>query len=186
MFLNNFFWRPLSKVIPLTKYLINLFYGNEGQSLRVLEGCVLSAIDDIGVLCPAATSYWISTFPVRLHFPYTEKLIFTYKGFVAWDTSEGCTQRSFPEPKPKSKCRKWNQRRTLWCNQARGFPMAALSANLVHWQCQGVQVCPSFQCLGREGRRVEVGSIEIVTICYISVFINQWAADLCLRGPPVE
>jgi len=43
-----------------------------------LKGSVLIAVDDIGVLCPAATSFWISVFPVRLHFPYTETLIFKY------------------------------------------------------------------------------------------------------------
>jgi len=44
----------------------------------------------------------------------------------------------------------------------------------------------SFQCLGREVRRVDVGSMEIVTMCCISVFIDRWAADLCLKGTPVE
>jgi len=39
-----------------------------------------------------------------------------------------------------------------------------------------------FQCLGREGRRIKVGSIEIVAMFCISVFINRWAADLCLGG----
>jgi hypothetical protein len=54
MFLNNFYWRPHSKVVPLTKYPINFFYGKEGQSLTILEISVLIAIDDIGVVCPAA------------------------------------------------------------------------------------------------------------------------------------
>jgi hypothetical protein len=40
----------------------------------------------------------------------------------------------------------------------------------------------SFQCLGREGRRVKVGSVEIVAICCISVFIKTGGPQICVSG----
>jgi hypothetical protein len=132
---------PFFLCFPTTYFdssLVKLFLcGEDGQSLRVLEGCVLISMDDIGVLSPAATSYLIATFPVRLHFSiYWDTLLFKYKDFAVWDISEGCTQRFIPEPKQKLKYRKWNQWRSMWCNEARSFPMA----NFFCWQCQGVQV----------------------------------------------
>jgi hypothetical protein len=41
----------------------------------------------------------------------------------------------------------------------------------------------SFQCLGREGRR---GSIEIIAMCRILMFVNRWAAELGFSGRPVD